>query len=267
MKDNSVTVSIPFYAKTNVKHLRTAVDSVLNQTRVPNVVHLVQDGYVPKEISQVITTYLSNYSNFEHIELKKAGLPAALNASIQKANTTYYGRMDADDICFPERFEKQIQFLEENPGIYILGAWAIEFEDDQKLKNGFLKKIPIEQGEMQNFFHYRNPFIHSTVMFRMEVFKKIGYYNERFLSDQDLELWSRVFNHRVKVANLPEALIYFRITGVFLRRTKIMAITRQVRARYGYNTKSIKLNILKLLSLLSRLLPVNSQQYIYRKFR
>ena len=139
MKDDSVTIGIPFFSKSNVKHMKSAVDSVFNQTRVPEVVHLIQDGMVPEDLSQVIRDYLTNYSNCEHIELEKVGLPAALNFSIQHTNTKYYGRMDADDICFPERFEKQIKFLDKNPEIDILGTWSIEFEKEANIKKGFLK--------------------------------------------------------------------------------------------------------------------------------
>jgi len=267
MKDISITVGIPFYAETNVKQLKSAVDSVLNQTRTPEVVHLIQDGYVPEGLSQVVRDYLSNCSNCEHIELEKVGLSAALNFSIQQANTTYYGRMDADDICFPERFERQIKFLEENPEIDILGAWSIEFKKEADIKKGFLKKLPTEYQELEKLFHYRNPLIHPTVVFRRTVFKKIGYYNENFLSDQDLELWSRVFRNNIKITNLSEPLLYFCTQNVIKRRSSLPSVLRQVKARYSYNTWSTKLNILKILMLLSRLTPHYFQKFLYKHFR
>ena len=108
-----------------------------------------------------------------------------INFSIQQTNTTYYGRMDADDICFPDRFEKQINFLVENPEIDILGSWAIEFEKEADIKKGFLKKLPSEYHKLEKLFHYRNPLIHPTVVFRRTVFNKMSYYNETFFSDQD----------------------------------------------------------------------------------
>ena len=267
MKDNSVTIGIPFYSKSNVVHLRSAVESVLNQTQPPEVVHLIQDGYVPKGLARVVRDYQSNCSNCQHIELEKVGLSAALNFSIQQANTTYYGRMDADDICFPERFEKQIKFLDKNPEIDILGTWSIEFEKEANIKKGFLKKLPTEYQEMRKLFHYRNPLIHSTVVFRRTVFEKIGYYNETFLSDQDLELWSRVFRNNIKITNLSEPLLYFRTKNVIKRRSSLPAILRQVKARYSYNTWSIKLNILKMFMLLSRLSPHPIQKLLYKYFR
>ncbi len=265
--NNLVSVGIPFYHKTKVDEFNTAVKSILNQTLKPDVIYLVQDG----PVGGVMTDFLDQLSlsepSIQLIRIEKKGTAASLNASINRCSTKYYARMDADDISFPNRLYKQIQYLEENPKVDIIGSWAIEFEDEAKIDNGFIKKLPSDYNKLKELFHYRNPLIHPTVVFRKSVFDQIGFYNETYFTDQDLELWSRVLKRKILITNLQEPLLYFRTKNVIKRRSSIPAVIRQIKARYSYNTWSVKLNILKILMIMSRLTPQFMQQYLYNNFR
>ena len=268
IKNNLVTVGIPFYSKTNPNYFRDAIDSILNQSMIPDRLHLIQDGFISNKLSKIIQNYKASYPNLiEIIVLDKRGLPYALNDSISRADTKYYARMDSDDIAFSDRLDKQIKYLEKNQDVGILGAWSIEFEDSERKESGFVNKRPNTKREIENYFHYMNPLIHPTVVFRLDVFKKIGFYNESFLTDQDLELWSRALKNNINIRNLQEPLLYFRIEGRQKRRSKLSAIKRQIIARYSYNTISIKLNILKIASIFFRLLPEKIRLWGYKHIR
>ncbi len=102
-------------------------------------------------------------------------------------------------------------------------------------------------------------------MFRRSVFAKIGLYNVEFRLEEDLELWARALKLRVGISNLSEPLLYYRNTGVLARRSA--ALGQQIKARYQYNTLSVKLNILKVMSLVFRILPYNMQVWGYKKFK
>ena len=104
-------------------------------------------------------------------------------------------------------------------------------------------------------------------MFRVDVFKTIGYYNENLNSDQDLELWGRAIQSGIKIGNIQKPLLYFRTEGRQKRRSKFSAIKRQIIARYSYNTLSVKLNILKIVSILFRLLPEKIRLWGYKNIR
>ena len=112
-----------------------------------------------------------------------------------------------------------------------------------------------------------NPLVHPTVVFRVSVFDKIGLYDEKFYTDQDLELWSRALKNKVGISNIQKPLLYFRIEGRQKRRSKFSAIKRQIIARYSYNTLSMKLNILKIASILFRLLPEKIRLWGYKNIR
>jgi len=270
LEDNqpTVTVGIPFHAGIKAEHFRQAVESILSQTLLPQQVHLIQDGPVPEELAALARSYAADHCFVQHLVIPvNSGLPYALNRSILLAGTRYYARMDADDFSHPERLKKQVVYLEQHPEIEILGTWALEFQQDPGREVGVLKKMPLERTDIESFFHYRDPFVHPSVMFRREVFAKIGLYDIRFRTNQDTELWARALKFKAGVANLPEALLYFRAEGIVKKRANLNSVARLVKARYRYNTWSLKYNFLKAVSLLFRLLPPRLQEWGYRNLR
>lgn len=261
-----VTVGIPFYKKSNIAHLCMAINSILSQTLIPNEIHLIQDGPVPKNLEETINTYIANYPQIKHLLIPtNMGLAHAINVSILSCSSQYYARMDADDIAHPERLSKQVNFLENNLDIDIIGSWAYVFEGELPNQNCPIRIMPIVNKEIHNLFHYQNPLIHPSVIFRRNIFAKIGLYDIEFHTECDLELWARALKSRVGISNLSEPLLYYRNTGAILRRAA--ALGQQMKARYRYNTLSPKLNILKILSLLFRILPYKVQIWGYEQFK
>ncbi len=195
----SITVGIPFFSGTISEQFRTALDSILTQSLHPDEVHLIQDGSVSEELSKLVNSYIESFPCVKHLIVEQnSGLAHALNFSILNTTSKYYARMDSDDIAHPQRLEKQVAFLNAHPDVDILGSWALEFEEDPLTEKGFVRQLPTESSEIESMFHYRNPFVHSAVVFRRSVFAKIGLYNVNFL-DEDLELWSRAFQKKLRL--------------------------------------------------------------------
>ena len=262
-----ITVGIPFYNKTHPEHLKMSVNSILTQTIKIERLHLIQDGPINDELDKLIKKYKEdNPSIIKILVLPKRGLPHGLNESIKLSNTKYYARMDADDISFQNRLQVQFDFLEKNKDTQILGAWAVEFETDYN-ERFFLNKRPNDIKKINEYFHYMNPLIHSTVMFRTIVFNELGYYNSNFYTDQDLELWGRALKNKIHISNIQEPLLYLRVLGRQDRRSQTSAIKRQLLARYSYNTPSIKLNILKICAIIFRILPKKIREWSYKNLR
>jgi len=256
---SGVTVGIPFYAGTNQEYFCSAVDSILNQTLLPDEIHLIQDGLVSKELEKIVQEYMKNDSKIKHILIpENRGLPYALNLSIISTSTCYYARMDDDDISHPDRLKKQVEFLEKNPPVDILGTWALEFENDPNIEECFIRKVPSEITEIRRLFHYRNPITHPSVMFRRSVFAKLGLYDAKFGVYCDLGMWAKALKLNIGIGNLPEALLYYRTKGVVRRRA--LGVVEQAKARYEYNTWSPQLNLLKIISLLFRFMPYHIQE-------
>lgn len=263
-----VTVGIPFHAQTELEHFRLAVDSILNQTQPPVEIHLIQDGPVGGELAALARAYALAARKVRLLVLPlNCGLPLALNFSILGSRSCYYGRMDSDDIAHPERLARQAAFLDQNPRVDIVGTGAIEFLQDHRTEKGVLKLMPPDEAGIRKLFHYRDPFIHPSVMFRRPVFARTGLYDPRFRTNQDTELWARALKAGVGVANLSEPLLYFRAAGMVRKRADLKGVVRLARARYRFNTWSPPLNFLKIASLLFRFLPHGVQQWGYRRLR
>jgi glycosyltransferase involved in cell wall biosynthesis len=268
MKKNSITLGIPFYSRTNSSYFDSAIKSVLDQTLQPDKIHLIQDGEVGEDLNKLVQKYINMYQNLiQLISLPKKGLPYALNQSIKQSQTEFYARMDSDDVLVNSRLKEQINFFNNNKDIEILGTWSFEFEKKYINESLYINKTPNNKNTIENYVHYRNPLVHPSVMFKMNVFNKIGYYNENLFTDQDLELWGRSLKQGIKISNIQKPLIYLRIENRGLRRSKFPAIKRQIIIRYSYNTSSLKLNVLKLAAIILRVLPIPISDWCYRNLR
>ena len=111
-----------------------------------------------------------------------------------------------------------------------------------------LKEYVVGQySKIIEFYHYRNPLIHPTVMFRRSIFNVIGYYNESFSTDQDLELWGRCIKSNIGISNIEKPLLYYNTDGIYNRRTKLSSIYNQILARTLLPANSLKLKMLNLM--------------------
>lgn len=263
-----ITVGIPFHHGSCAEHFELAIDSMLSQTLRPYRIHLIQDGPVSAELETLVSRYVEAHSEIEHLVIEEnGGLPNALNMSISQTETPFYARMDSDDISHPQRLETEARYLAENPTVDIVGSWALEFHEAPDEEGTFLRKLPTERPGIARRFHYRCPFVHPSVMFRMGVFAEIGMYDPWWANAQDYELWSRALKRGVGVANIAEPLLYLRVNGKVAKRSRMIDVVRQARAMYRYNTWSPVANTMKICALLFRFLPSRVREWAYRHVR
>ena len=140
---------------------------------------------------------------------KNRGLATTLNIAICQARGRYIARQDQDDVCLPDRFAKQVAFLNANPKVGLLGTAAEIWVGADKTER--VLRHPAKNSELQFGLLFNNYFVHSSVMLRKEVFDVVGGYIEDPLLQppEDYELWSRVARN-YQVANLPEVLLAYR---------------------------------------------------------
>ena len=112
-------------------------------------------------------------------------------------------RIDADDWWMPNKLEKQIDFMEKNKSYGIIGCF---YRNIYKGKERPIK-LPISNEEIKKTIIKKNPFAHSCVLFKTDLIKKAGGYNENLKYAQDYELWLRLFP-LTKFYNIPEFLCY-----------------------------------------------------------
>jgi len=207
----SVLMSV--YVKENPEFLRAALDSLLNQTVVPNQIVIVKDGPLTKALDHLIEEYQSNFATlFYIVSLKEnKGLGIALQKGLEACKFPLVARMDGDDICASNRFEKQLQIFQSDKNLDLVGSSIQEFEGDitNIISN---RKVPSTHEEIRKFAKKRNPFNHMTVMYKKKAVLEAGNYQD-FLWNEDYYLWIRMLLSGARCANLSEPLVFAR-TGV-----------------------------------------------------
>lgn len=205
----SVCTSV--YKNDNSEFIKVALDSLLvNQTVKPTEVVLVQDGPVPYETSRVIQGYIDNYGErFHIIKLdKNGGLGNALKIGVDNAKYDIIARMDSDDIASPDRFEKQLAFLEAHPECDIVGGQITEFIGEPSNIVG-RREVPQDNEDIYKYMKSRCAFNHPTVMFRKSAVLSVGNYKDWFWNE-DYYLWIRMMMKGCMMANLPDVLVNMR---------------------------------------------------------
>ena len=155
--DNKLKFSVimSIYKSDVPEYLRIALESLLNQTRKPDEIVIVGDGPVPALLEKEVENLRFQVSNKAlPIEVtylpqeKNSGLGEAMRIAAEAAKYDYLARMDSDDICLPDRFEKQMRCFEEDPNLSIVGGMITEFEGEPE--NVFAKRIlPLEDAEIK----------------------------------------------------------------------------------------------------------------------
>lgn len=194
-----VTIGIPFYNAE--KFIGLAIRSVLNQSFKDFELILSDDG--SSDNSFKIASSFSDPRITLIKDNQNKGLSFRLNEQLKIAKGIYFARMDADDLMFPQRIEKQLKEIEKS-GADIVGSQAVVIDNDNKILG--LRKTTTPKN-LSNIFR-ATPFIHPTVMGRTEWFRKY-YYSENLCGYEDIDLWLRSFRESL-FAILDEPLMFYR---------------------------------------------------------
>lgn len=213
--------------------IRPAIESVLNQTFGDFEWVIINDA-TPDNSIEIIERYNDPRIKIYHNETNM-GLAASLNKGLALCTGEYIARMDTDDVCYPNRFERQIAFMDAHPEVAIAGSW-VNLTGEKK----GVWKTPVSHEEIQCKLIFNSAIAHPTVIMRKEVVEKFKFrYDESLRRIQDYDLWVRA-SHLVKLANIPEVLLDYRIddsakTEEVVKRANIViyAIRQQQLSKLG----------------------------------
>ncbi|WP_144920757.1 glycosyltransferase [Halorubrum salsamenti] len=195
-----ISVVLPTYNEANA--IQDALDGLAEQTFRDFEVVVVDDGSTDGTVD-IITS--EDRLDITLIERNKSGLPSALNRGIREANGVYIARQDADDRSHPKRFERQIEVLQENESLALLGTGAIlEYADGRRSQRHVLESVTRDQ------LLAGNRFIHGSVLIRKRVVECVGGYDEDFRYTEDYDLWLRIAEN-YSIGNVNEPLYRLRM--------------------------------------------------------
>lgn len=189
--------------------LKEAIESVLDQTFEDFEFIIVNDGSSDGS-GEVLDEWASRDSRIQVVHQENRGIPCSLNRGWRMARGAYIARMDADDISLPKRFEKQVDFLEENPTVGVVGTNVEVIDaDGERLQ---LPSTPTDPGLIAWRMLFTCPVWHPSVMMRKHVLRRVGGYGATILRSHDYDLWTRLIPF-TNISNLPDVCLKYRWWG------------------------------------------------------
>lgn len=212
------SVLMSLYYKEKPEYLRECLNSLLNQTVKADEWVIVKDGPLTNELEAVLKEYDEKFPNLIKYVIfeKNQGLGLALRAGVPACSHELIARMDTDDICVPNRFERQLQEFINNSKLDVCGSHQIEFNSETKEKVA-QRKVPLNQKEIYKYQKKRSAFNHVTVMFRKQAVLNSGNYEDCPLMEDDM-LWSRMFLNNSCVMNIDDYLVHVRVGSEMFKR-------------------------------------------------
>ena len=269
----SFSVVTSVYKNDKPEFVKEALDSMLvRQSVLPDEVVLIQDGPVSEDLSQLLLEYEDKYAGlFRVVKLEKnAGLGNALRIGVEEARFDIVARMDSDDICLPDRFEKQLKYLGDHPDCDIVGGQMTEFIGEPENIVG-KREVPLTHEDIFNYMKNRCALNHVTVMFRKASVLKAGNYQDWFWNE-DYFLWVRMMLAGCIFANIPDVAVNVR-SGIdqYTRRggkryfDSEIGIKRLMMSKGLINKKQFMLNYIERF-IIQLLLPNKIRGWVFRTF-
>lgn len=214
------SVLISIYFKENPEYFNSAMKSIwTHQTLKPDEILLVEDGPLTEALYEAISYWQNDIGDaLKVIKLENnMGLGDALNRGLLSCRNELVARMDTDDIARPDRFEKQISYMLQNPLCDVVGGWIEEFELDTH-EAMLCRKTPLQHQEIVNFAKKRNAMNHVSVMFKKDKVQNAGGY-KTVVGFEDYDLWTRMIMQGSQFENLPNVFVSVRAgSGLLFRR-------------------------------------------------
>lgn len=213
-----ISIIMPTY--NNIEHLPQCIDSILNQT-YGDFEFIIVDDRSDEPVWDLINSYddkrIVPIRNKENI-----GLTKSLNKCLDLSKGSLIARQDSDDISMPERFEKQIEKI--NQGYDMVSCWGKTVHNDypnnkRRLRDPYLDRLVRGVKDFSKRLQKENCILGPAAIFSKEVFEKIGYYDEELYYAQDYNYWIRI-SMFFKIGVVEEELYIRRMNNKSVRKDK-----------------------------------------------
>ena len=263
-KSDLISVIMPVF-NPNPNFLYSAVSSILDQTYGHLELIIVDDSSDPA-IWDLLDSMSNKDRRIVYIRPKlRIGYVKSLNLALSKSRGEFIARMDADDIAEPNRLESLSRFLKENRSVKIVGS-AIRKIGAEGEDLG-VRHYPTHPQDVEKQMGLWNTIANPTVMFYKNVIDRIGPYNER-VEVEDYEFWLRAISSGVKIANVENPLIRYRVPSGDHNSMRGRHWKNNLELKFKYfNFRHPIFGILGILCVsLALLCPRQLEGYCYRAF-
>jgi len=237
MTSPGLSVVMPVY--NCQRHLAAALESVLAQTFHDFELIVVDDGSQDKTL-KILRQFEKKDSRIRVLSRPNTGIVGALNDGLEMAQADLIARMDGDDICLPERFERQIEYMERHPECVLLGSQVLLIDDEGSPicphPQTRYTHEEIDEGHLSTGW----PVVHPSIMMRKAAIERVGRYREQYKWLEDLDLFLRLAEIG-KLANLKETLFQYRLhlASVCHTRPDVQTRLRRQMREETYNRRGL----------------------------
>lgn len=202
------TISVIMPAYNTEKYISTAIESILQQTFEDFEFIIIDDASTDRTYDIICSYHDKRIIRIRnHINL---GVAACINIGLSIASSEYIARMDSDDISKPERFQKQIEFMNANSNLGISGTHMAVIDDEGRLIKEHHKKIGDETIKISLFFGHTS-LAHPSIIIRKRIIDMHHLrYDTAFQYAEDYDLYCRASSFIV-LDNYPECLVQYRV--------------------------------------------------------
>ena len=205
---NTPDISIIMSVYNGETYLAEAIESVRNQTFL-NWELIVINDCSQDSTGGILEALAAKDARIKvHPNEVNLKLPKSLNKAISLSSGKYIARMDADDICLPDRLEKQYRFMEENPDVALSSCRFMTMKNGVFTPGGVGGRC--DNNAVRAMLLTGNPILHPGIIARAEVMKELNY-DVTLTCTEDLELWTRFAMKNLKMEILPEYLMLYRL--------------------------------------------------------
>lgn len=264
------SVLMTVYDKEQPAFLDRSLQSVEEQTVSPDQIVVVTDGPLTPELDRVLDRHQDMVGDkFRVVRLpKNIGRGRASQAGIDVITTEWIARMDSDDVCLSDRFEKQIEAIIAHPQVAVVGGYVLEFAEDEDNIVG-KRKVPLTNDDIRDYAKYRNPINNPAVMFKRELLPAIGGYPAMNILE-DYDLWVRFIANGYELMNLPEYLVKMRVgSGMYSRRGGMDFLKTYIKMKRKWRQMGVGDRKSELTSnvmmTVNTLLPDQVRKFVYQK--
>jgi len=216
MKLPLISVILPVY--NGEKYLAESIESILNQTILDFELIIVNDGSADNTENIILSydderiIYIKNERNLKLIK--------SLNTGIDIAKGKYISRMDADDIAFPNLFERQLEVFQSVNNADIINIRSFLLTENGLFYHKSNTVITVNYDVHQHIVFFQNLISHPGIMIKASLFKKYKYYvNESEVPFQDVDLWYRLLRDGYHCYTIDECLLFYRNTSTGITNT------------------------------------------------
>lgn len=202
----SPIISVVMSVYNTEKYVAVALESILNQTFGNFEIVLIDDGSSDASL-EIVRSY--NDPRIRIVHQSNHGLVYSFNKGVRLARGEFIARMDADDICLPSRFEKELVWLLSDARHGLVGTFFRYIEQETAAPLDVIQTSPLQHIDIMRMMYLVNPFGHGSVMYRKQAFIDAGGYRKDYEPSEDYDLWRRI-GEKWTVGQIPEVLYLWR---------------------------------------------------------